>query len=280
MTVHVVIPVFNRLPMTQSLIESLRAQVADETIKIIVVDDGSTDGSAAWLAQQPDISVLTADGSLFWGGAVDLAMREILKANPPGDWLLLMNNDTEVDPGFVQALLDAARANAPAAVGSVIRDQQDETRILSLGARIDATRIVTRDLAKEAGLASGATTIAVDALSGRGTMFPLASLVAAGGMRPKLLPHYYADYELSLRVRKAGWRLLVATAAAVRSPDEFGSQRRFNSIIERFFSIRSPFFIPALTVFWWQASSWSQRLTLPARLFLFALWPQLRKYRT
>jgi GT2 family glycosyltransferase len=188
-----------------------------------------------------------------------------------------MNNDTTVADDFVQRLLDAALTHAPAAVGSVIRDEADHANLLSIGANVDAWRLLTRDILDTAKSRAAAALVEVDALSGRGVLFPLAGLSAAGGMRPRALPHYLADYEVSVRVRKSGWRLLVLTEAAVYSSDDYGSTRRALSWREKLFSVRSPLYLPALFVFWWEASSWVQRMTLPLRLPLLILFPRLRK---
>lgn len=276
MTIHVVVPVFNRLALTQALIACLRRQALNQTLRILIVNDGSTDGSADWLAAQSDIDVLLGDGSLFWGGAVDLAVRHLQAKAAPEDWVLLMNNDTIVADDFVQCLLDAALTHAPAAVGSVIRDEADHAHLLSIGANVDAWRLLTRDILDTDQTKATASVVEVDALSGRGVLFPMAGLIAAGGMRPRALPHYLADYEVSVRVRKSGWRLLVLPSAAVYSGDDYGSTRRALSWRDRFFSVRSPLYLPAVLVFWWEASSWLQRLTLPLRLPLFILFPRLR----
>jgi N-acetylglucosaminyl-diphospho-decaprenol L-rhamnosyltransferase len=277
MTIHAVIPVFNRLAMTQSLVSCLRNQVVNHPLRMLLVDDDSTDGTAVWLDAQNDIEVLQGDGSLFWGGAVDLAVRHLQAKAAPEDWVLLMNNDTTVADDFVQQLLNVALIHAPAAVGSVIRDEADHAHLLSIGANVDAWRLLTRDILKTEGAKANASVVEVDALSGRGVLFPMASLIAAGGLRPRALPHYLADYEVSVRVHKAGWRLLVLPAAAVYSGDDYGSTRRALSWRDKFFSVRSPLYLPALLVFWWEASSWLQRLTLPLRLLLFILFPRLRK---
>ena len=47
--IHVVIPVFNRLELTKKCIASIKKQKNCEKIKIIVVDDGSTDGTSKFL---------------------------------------------------------------------------------------------------------------------------------------------------------------------------------------------------------------------------------------
>jgi GT2 family glycosyltransferase len=203
MTIHVVIPVFNRLEQTQTLVDCLRHQQLTESLCLLVVDDGSSDGTGQWLATQPDIQVLQGDGSLFWGGAVDLALHHLQSIVPSNDWVLLMNNDTTIQEDFVQSLLDAAKKYSPAVIGSVIRDEAEPTRLLSIGARVDAWRLLTSDLLDESHSPTEFTDIVrVDALSGRGVLFPIASILASGGMRPRWLPHYLADYELSARVRK------------------------------------------------------------------------------
>jgi N-acetylglucosaminyl-diphospho-decaprenol L-rhamnosyltransferase len=279
MTIHAIIPVFNRLSMTQSLVTCLREQNVNQPLRILVVDDGSNDGTAQWLASQEDIGVLTGDGLLFWGGAVDLALRHLQLKAAKDDWVLLMNNDTKVAPNFLQRLLAVAQAHAPAAVGSVIRDELEPAKLLSIGARVDAWRLLTTDLLEKSVIkAETEAIVEVDVLSGRGVLFPLAGLIAAGGMRPLALPHYLADYEVSLRVRKAGWRLLVLESAAVYSVDDYGSTQRALSLRQKLFSLRSPLYVPALMVFWWETSNYLQRLTLPLRLVLFIIFPKLRRF--
>jgi len=280
MTVHVIVPVFNRLPLTQSLVACMRGQKLNQALQIWIVDDGSTDGTADWLSTQTDIAVLTGDGSLFWGGAIDLALHELKAKAEPEDWILLINNDTTVAEDFIQRLLDAALLHAPAVVGSVVRDESNTKRLLSIGARVDAWRLLTRDLLDEYELQSVSDPVLeVDVLSGRGVLFPLVSLSVSGGMRPRLLPHYFADYEMSIRVRKSGWQLLVLLDASVYSRDEYGSAQRAVSFRDKFFSIKSPLYLPAFMVFWWEASNWLQRITLPLRLMLFAVFPRLRKFK-
>ena len=276
MTIYVVIPVYNRLAQTQRLISCLRSQRLNEKLHILVVDDGSNDNTADWLAAQNDVEVLTGSGSLFWGGAVDLALKHLMHLATPDDWVMLMNNDTTVEADFVQQLLNFANLNAPAAIGSVVRDEADKSRLLSMGASLDAWRLVTHDLVDSNWAQKVQGMIEVDALSGRGVLLPIGSILASGGMRPRMLPHYMADYELSLRVKKCGWRLLVAPDVAVYSEDDFGSARRTFSWWEKYFSVRSPFYAPALLAFWWEASNWFQRLTLPVRLPFIILFPRFR----
>lgn len=266
MTVHVLMPVFNRLALTQSMLECLRAQRTDEPLSIVVVNDGSTDGTAEFLSAQRDITILQGDGSLWWGGAIDLGLRHVFNSCSEQDWVLLVNNDIRIDSCFVQMLLNTARNHAPAAVGSPIIDEKQPHRLLSIGPRINPWRFQIRDIVDDLSHDALTDVISVDALSGRGVLYPISALRHAGGMRPRCLPHYLADYDLSVRVHSAGWRLLVQTTASVYSADQYGNAYRASSLWGRLLSVRSPSFLPARIAFWWSASSLFQRITMPIRV--------------
>lgn len=282
MTVHVLMPVHNRIDLTRRMLDCLRAQAVDEPVAVTVIDDGSTDGTRGFLRLQPGIRLVEGDGSLWWGGGIEAGLQRVLADCGPRDWVMFANNDTEVGGDFIQKLLDSARGQAPAAIGSVIRDIEPPHALLSVGAQIDPWRFVVRDRLDRPP-ATGVTEPGanghlheVDALSGRGALFPVAAFRAAGTMRTRWLPHYLADYELSLRVRRHGYRLLVDDRAAVFSRHAYGSTRVARPLGERFLGVGSPGYLPAKAAFWWQASSWAQRLTLPLRLVLFGVFPGLR----
>ncbi|CAN1498780.1 COG1216 Predicted glycosyltransferases [Burkholderiaceae bacterium] len=272
MTVHVLIPVFNRLEMTRRALDCLQTQQLDEPIRLIVINDGSTDGTTEFLSAQKDITVLNGDGSLWWGGAIEAGLQFVLENVHLSDWVLLVNNDTQFDTKFVQRLLDTARAYAPAAVGSVICDEAAPNQLLSIGAVLDTWRLRVRDKLEQPrirDLSKGPHP--VDALSGRGTLYPVAAFSIAGTMKTAWLPHYLADYELALRVRNAGYKLLVSEATAVLSENEYGNSYQPARLIDIFFSVRSAYYLPAIFAFWWRASSLVERLTLLPRLIYVSL---------
>lgn len=275
MTVHVLIPVFNRLPLTQRVLQCLHAQQLDEPLNIIVIDDGSTDGTAEFLGSQQDVTVLKGDGSLWWGGAIELGLQHVLQTGASKDWVLLVNNDTQFGNDFIQRLIETARAFAPAAVGSVICDEKMPEQVISIGAVLDTWRLKAGDKLEHVRSQDKAhEPHSVDALSGRGTLYPLEAFHKAGTMKPLLLPHYLADYELAVRVRKAGYRLLVSERAATLSANEFGNSFQPRTLGEKLFSVRSAYFLPAVLAFWWQVSSIMEKLTLLPRIVFVFLKPR------
>jgi len=275
MTVHVLIPVYNRLPLTRLVIDCLRAQQLDEALRIIVIDDGSTDGTAQWLAGLEDITVLKGDGSLWWAGAIELGLKNVLQTAGRADWVLFCNNDTTFDKNFIRRLLEIGDQFAPAAVGSAICDSKDPEQLLSIGPLVDCWRLKISDKLGRSRLRNrNYRPHTVDALSGRGSLYPVSAFQVVGCMKPLFLPHYLADYELSFRVRKAGYKLLVSEDAVVFSGENFGNSYSATNFWRRLFEIRSPYYLPATLAFWWSVSTFTERLTLLPRFFWVTLKPK------
>lgn len=98
----VVIPVLNQLHYTQQCVASLRATgVPAEAI--LVIDNASTDGTAAWLAETTDTRSVHNPVNLGCGGAWTQGCYLA-----EGDWVVLLNNDVLTGPRAIDALLDAA----------------------------------------------------------------------------------------------------------------------------------------------------------------------------
>lgn len=273
MKINVLIPVFNRLHHTQRVIQSLRAQTCVSNIRIVVINDGSTDGTRDFLAEQDDVTTLEGDGSLWWGGAIDLGLRHVLPTASIDDYLLFINNDTWFAPDFVETLVRVSREGGGAAVGSVIHEENRGDPLVSIGPRININRIAVWDLLAELPpqeRRAPKPVYRVDALSGRGTLYPVGLFKAHGGMRPRLLPHYLADYEIAMRfARDARTPLLVSSQAIVYSPPVYGNEVGKLSWWERHFGQRSSSNVIRRLAFYCMVGSPLQRLTAPLRLAYF-----------
>ena len=181
MTVNIIIPVFNRINETKKIISNLRVQHTDEEIKILIIDDGSTDGTSEWLGLQKDLFFLRGNGKLLWGGAINLGINYIIKNHPTDEWILLINNDVEVKKDYIDNLLRIAKKNYPAAVGSVIKNKKNE--IVSLGPIIDPSKLKVEEIYKKNLVFKNEIVFEeVDALSGRGVIYPLKSIIEVKGI--------------------------------------------------------------------------------------------------
>lgn len=214
-TVFVVIPVFNRLCLTTVCLDCLRAQTYSP-LCLIVVDGGSTDGTKDALAKSyPDVVVLSGQKELWWGGAMQLGIEYCLRrSRREDDMLLMMNNDTLIEQNYVETLVRVSQERN-AAVGGLIVDSRDPSRVLDAGEFVDWK---TYSFPVKTAIESGETFLeGVDLLSGRGTLVPLSMVRQAGNVNADRFPHYIADCEFFSRLKRHGFHLGVTYETTIQS---------------------------------------------------------------
>jgi GT2 family glycosyltransferase len=104
--ISVLLTCHNRRLKSLECLQSLFEQVLPPSfaLRVYLVDDGSTDGTAdAVRTSFPEVTVITADGSLFWSGGMNLAWRTAACTDP--DFYLWLNDDTNLLLGGLATLL-------------------------------------------------------------------------------------------------------------------------------------------------------------------------------
>jgi hypothetical protein len=100
MDIAVVILNWNGLNMLQTYLPTLIERTSFPGAFIVVADNGSTDGSVAWLqAEHPDIRTVCLDKNYGFTGGYNRALREI-----DADYYVLLNSDIEVGEGWLEPL--------------------------------------------------------------------------------------------------------------------------------------------------------------------------------
>lgn len=213
--VFAVMPVYNRLAHTLECLRCLDRQTYP-FISVIVADGGSTDGTVETLRRDwPHVEVLTSDRELWWSGAMKLGIEAALRESGGGDdFLLMVNNDTVLPEDYVETLVRVSRRE-DAGVAAVIVDSEAPSEILEAGVTFrweDYTLHVRRDVPGDRPCFFEA-----DVLPGRGTLIPLHMIRRVGNVAAERLPHYIADYELTHRMKRAGYRLGVTNETRLLS---------------------------------------------------------------
>ena len=102
MKVTIIIPNYNGKHFMEPCLKSLAEQTCKD-FKILVVDNASTDGSVEYMKEEyPEIETLVLDQNYGFSKAVNVGIRH---ADTP--YVLLLNNDTTVDPHFVREMIRA-----------------------------------------------------------------------------------------------------------------------------------------------------------------------------
>ena len=103
--VSIVIPNYNGKHFLENCLKAVFAQTI-ENMEVIVVDNGSTDGSQEYLDNYPEVRVLKMDKNYGFCGAVNAGIKEA-----DSEYVILLNNDTEVEPDFAKELLTVIKAD-------------------------------------------------------------------------------------------------------------------------------------------------------------------------
>jgi GT2 family glycosyltransferase len=234
-TVGVVIANWNRKELLRASLDSLARQTY-RSFEVVVVDNGSTDGSSAMVEEMAKIFPVPLR---LIANAVNMGF---CAANNQGifstdaELVALLNNDAEAEPGWLQALEHAIRQGKDIGMAaSKVLVWEDPTRIDKCG------HLIYPD-GQNRGRGSGQTdhgqfnrTEEVLWPDGCAAMYRRAMLEDVGGFDEDFFA-YADDAELGLRARWAGWRCLYTPDAVVRhhrgATLGLGSARRL-TLIER-----------------------------------------------
>jgi len=103
--IDIVIPNWNGRDMLETCLSSLQAQSCQE-FNVIVVDNGSIDGSVAFIRERfPAVQIIELEENVGFSGAVNRGIHGGRQA-----WVLLLNNDIEVEPTCIENLLRGVAA--------------------------------------------------------------------------------------------------------------------------------------------------------------------------
>jgi GT2 family glycosyltransferase len=175
----------------------------------IVVDNGSTDGTSdAVRTAHPEAALVRSEQNTGATGGNNLGIAEALRLG--ADYVLLLNNDTILDPGMVEAMVAEAEARPDAgALCPLIYYHEPPDRIWYAGASFDPGKGYYRRMTgygeRDTGKHSSEVR-EVGALSTTAVLVPRSVLEEVGPLDDSLFVHI-EDLEWSVRIRRAGYRI-------------------------------------------------------------------------
>jgi GT2 family glycosyltransferase len=200
----IVIPVHNRIDFTVGCIRALRKQTVNG-FEIIVVDDGSTDGTSNVISKTcPEVTLLKGDGNLWWSGATNLGIKYALKND--FKYVICLNNDTEVMPDYIEKMIYWAEQKPTALFGSMVYDITAGEPFY-VGSRMDWRHGKEEALIDKIPKEGFHGLIEVTHLPGRGLGIPAIVFDKIGLFDAKNFPQRAADYDFTIHANKMGFPL-------------------------------------------------------------------------
>ena len=205
-SIDVVVPTHNGWTLTESCLEHLRAQTISH--RVIVADNGSTDGTPSRLRGVfPDAHVVELGSNLGFPAACNRGVHI-----GSGDVVVLLNNDVECRPDFLERLTIPFRDDERLGSVASLLLAPGADRIESFGLAADPTLAgYPRLRGLPAGEAQATNPILIGP-SGAAGAYRRAAWEDVGGLDEGVFA-YAEDVDLALRLRAAGWSTTAAKDA-------------------------------------------------------------------
>jgi GT2 family glycosyltransferase len=229
---HIVILNWNSLKDTLKCLASLSA-LEYANYKVIVVDNGSKNNEADKLAHKfPNVHVIANTENLGYTGGCNKGIEHALKNS--ADFVLLLNNDTTVEPNFLAELVDFYQNTADAGMVSPLILYSDKKRIWFAGGQVALGMI--RHINKgrpidEVGLHS--TPFLSDYVPGTSLLIGTDLIKKIGKLNDKYFA-YYEDLEWCYKAQQLGLLSYVVPSSIIyhkkSGSTSDGGHKRFNKI--------------------------------------------------
>jgi len=262
-------------------LDSLARQTGDP-VETVVVDNASTDGSAALVTRKyPSVRFLPLDKNYGFSAANNVALREALASG--SEYALLLNNDTFVAEDFVSQMISAMQADPRiAAVCPKIYFAENPMLLWYAGADFSlwTSRVTTRGW-KQTDTTAFDVTQEISQATGCAMLLRCSALREVGLLDENFWA-YVEDLDLSVRLRGQGYRLVFAPLAHVWHWDGATTVKSLGSGSQEFrqyLSTRNMLFLARKHLRWWQAPTFVFGFLLTHVAFYSALRLWRRDFR-
>lgn len=234
--VYVIILNWNGDKDTIACLKSLSTAVYPCVVPV-VVDNGSEIGSIERIKQTfPKVKLIKNESNLGFGGGCNVGITYALAEG--ADFIWLLNNDTQVEPTTLSAMVSVALGNSRiGAVGSVLFYMDAPTQVQAWGGGW-------------VNLWSGLSRHACQPVNGRELHYVTAAsvllrreaLLSVGVFDDKNFFMYWEDVDLCFRMRRGGWKLSVASQARVWHKESASLKDR-KPLLDKYYSTSSVRFL-------------------------------------
>jgi GT2 family glycosyltransferase len=284
MTIFVLIPVHNRVEMTRQCVLDLIAQDFEGGLEIIVIDDGSTDGTFEQLKvlatdikkiSNRRIQVIVGSGDWWWTKCIETALSYVRPMLDISDSVLLLNDDVRLGKTYVSELLRVKSLCGECIVMSQLVnienvDEYIPSPVIVSQNNLQISSVTNLEYLKKDWVQS-------DVAPGRGALYPAMPIMEGHTVGTRQLPHYVADYEFSVRMSRLGYPIVCASSAHVVTSVDWGNSKAGGNIFWSLTAKESPKNIRAHWAFWRTWSPELSRGSLLLKMFRYKVIPSILK---
>ena len=216
--IYIVTPVYNRKTFTQNYLKALEEQTIKD-FKIIIIDDGSTDGTSEMIKEHFPNTILIEEkeGDLWWTEATNIGVKYALEQG--ADYIMTLNDDTLPEADYIEKMLISMKEYPDALLGAFAINVKNGNPVYG-GEMIhwnNCSFQVKKLSSNEHGLHE------VNIFPGRGLVIPAKVFEEVGLYDSKNFPQTVADFDFTVRAHQAGYKIYCNNDAKIKIyPDESG----------------------------------------------------------
>jgi len=241
--------VHNRKSITLKCLENLEQNGDLGRFKVIVVDDGSSDGTSAAIEEQfPQVHILRGDGNLWWTGAICMGMKYAIAQG--ADYIIWLNDDCLPQKGALEKLLSYCQQDQQLVLGGSTLDYETKKTLYS------GFRFYPYPPKLISSLNTEEVLVDCDGLNGNIVCFHRKLVDTIGYPNSYLFPHYGGDIIYTFLAKKNNFSLKICSSAIAFATNDHNhnsssSLSILNSRQEIWQNIQSRFSIKSST--YWKA---------------------------
>ncbi len=224
---------YNQVHHTCAFLESLR-KISYPNIEIIVVDNHSPENPEAKIREFPEVRLILSKENLGFAGGNNLGI-----AIATGKYLLFINNDTEVDKGFLEPLVNFFEHNPQAGIASpkIIYYNSDNTIQYAGCYKINPYTGRNKRIGyKEKDNGQHDTLRETDLAHGAAMMVP-RSVINKAGVMPEIFFLYYEELDWCETIKNFGYSIHVVPASKVYHKESMSVGK--NSTLKTYYMTRN-----------------------------------------
>jgi GT2 family glycosyltransferase len=204
--IFILMPVHGRCAVTERFIDCLVAQTYP-SFELVLIDDGSRDGTRKMVEGKiKNLTVLSGTGNWWWAGSLQQGINLLKRRGVEGNAIVMFaNDDITFEPEFLKNAVDILNESDSVLLLPHVRDEISG---------VPQESGVHADLRKQKFVIASSPD-EVNCLSTRGLFMRMKDLRRIGDFHPRLLPHYWSDYEFTIRARRKGLSLRTSAAIAI-----------------------------------------------------------------
>jgi GT2 family glycosyltransferase len=214
--VFVLIPTHNRKNILSNTLSQVLSQLDSHSVQVIVVDAGSTDNTKIDIQRLfPEVRIVDGDQNMWWTESINLGIVHIEKYANPGDRVIVMNDDVDLDPNALDSLIEASELQPNSIIGALQllcdSEIEGESRVYFCGARYDFLLGCARPNRKQGTVWNRPESrfLETQYLFGRLLIIPWKAFMRGCRFDAGSFPQYLADEDFSLDAGFRGFKSII-----------------------------------------------------------------------